>query len=66
MMLEHEKRSRQPHKPTKGEKKYWYPYSLQALSPKRFAAVTAMILNGRYELISLRRADTVIQYNQAH
>ncbi len=38
----------------KGEKDCWHPYSLQPLSPKRFAVVVGKILRGKYELISSR------------
>ncbi len=38
----------------KGEKKYWHPYSLQGLQPKKFTAVVGKILRGKYELISTK------------
>jgi len=36
----------------------WHPYGLQGLSPQKFAYVTSMILDGKYELLDLRHKDT--------
>jgi len=43
----------------KGEKECWHPYSLQALSPKRFRVVVGKILKGHYQLIPPRAGTRV-------
>ena len=48
----------------KGEKECWHPYSLQALSTRRFTVVVGRILTGRYELIP-PRADRQIQHSHS-
>ena len=38
------------------QKECWHIYSLQALSPDKFIAVTEKIMKGRLQLLSHRRA----------
>jgi hypothetical protein len=36
-------------------KDYWHPYGLQSLSPRKFVAVSSMILEGKFGLLYLER-----------
>ncbi len=57
------KRKEEPKFAQLGEKDCWHPYSLQILSPRKFATVVGKIMNGRYDLVSGRLIRGNQQYH---
>jgi len=52
-------KSKKDNKPEiKGEKDHWFTYSLQQLSPGKFARVVNEALKGRYTLITPKKPDS--------
>jgi hypothetical protein len=35
----------------------WHPFGLQGLNPQKFAFVISMILDGKYDLLDLRKNE---------